>query len=133
MARRNLLETLDEWPPFLVRALAIKGRGASTRRKTIPELVRETGVSARTLEYIFARTTWAGVKIGVADRIFKACKVNPLRRTVQYDRVRRRLAPGNLGHLLPRQRKRLDELVAKYLENEQQNGRPKPAAAVRQA
>jgi hypothetical protein len=131
MARNNLLETLDEWPPFLVRALAIRGRGASARRKTIPELVRETGVSARTLEYIFARTTWAGVKVGVADRIFKACNVNPLRRTVQYDRVRRRLAPGNLSHLLPRQRKRLDELVAKYLENED-NGQPKPAAAVRQ-
>lgn len=55
----TLTEKLDEFPPFICWAVA----------KVRPR--------HRTLTRIASRTSWVGVKVGLVDKFFQACKVNP--------------------------------------------------------
>lgn len=69
----TLLEQLDRCPPFLVYYASHLVRG---ERLSVPQLVQAFGLSDRTFTRLAHRHTWAGVKVGVADRFCRACGVD---------------------------------------------------------
>jgi hypothetical protein len=64
---------LDKLPPCLCWIIARRLR----RPISLQEISLRSGVPLRSLARIFRKSSWATVKIGVADRVRKACGIVP--------------------------------------------------------
>lgn len=68
---------LDRMPPFLCRAYAhINLGGGHTRPKKVVEIAREAKLSTRSVKRLSRRTTWAGIRVGMAFQFASACGVD---------------------------------------------------------
>lgn len=101
-------EHFDIIRPSEVRLLARR----NGKRVTTPEIARRARLSINTINLIARRDTWAGIKIGVAERFATACGHDLLRprRTLQY--LRRVGVTGRgFKHLTKQQLRRLIALL----------------------
>lgn len=117
---QTLLQTIDQYPPFLIYALSRTGRpGATARRRgnrgqanfsvkrlPIEKLAARGGLSIRTFTRIMVRITWADVRVRDIEKFCTGCGINLLQmqRHVKYIRVT--LTQGKMErwpHLNPQQ------------------------------
>lgn len=105
----TLLEWMNRVPPWKCRAMAVrKDRSRkATVKITIPELVRLSGIPARSFTKLSYRKDWAGVNIDVASRFAYACGVNVLAKKPESRFIERNFKPG-LPYFNKRQRKAFD-------------------------
>lgn len=90
---KTLLEKLDQFPPFLIRLCARRGRKAMTDR----QLAAASGLSTNTVFRISHRSSWESISIGAASRFITASGVDILRPRRLKEFVKR----GKFSHLKP--------------------------------
>lgn len=86
---KTLTDHLSCLPPFVCRLLAKKKGARGYDLLTNRDIARLSGLSLRTVIRLSQRNSWAGVKIGVADRYMSACGVNPLRLSTHVGQLKR--------------------------------------------
>lgn len=123
MARQKLPETLterlDRTPPFLVFALARKGRGAAIHRPKFSELAAASKIPLRTFGRIVAKISWAGVPVDQVDAICAACNFKLFRAGAQAQYIRRNVKRGimKLPKLKPFQQQRFERKLEQWLNS----------------
>src|SRR5271169_685862 len=106
---KTLLDRLDEMPPFLVYALARKGRGFGFRRIYCKEMAKTSVLSERTIARLSNKLSWAAVTLGNIDAFFRACNVNPFMLCRQRQYIRLMAKRGKFEHLTPQQQVRFEK------------------------
>lgn len=71
----SLLQFIDQCPPFLVAGIA-RMDGKPRKGASMKYISGKSGIAHRTVVRILAKTSWAGVKLSMADRILQACNID---------------------------------------------------------
>lgn len=111
---KTILARLDVTPPFIVYALARKGRGFGFRRIHCKEMAKTSSLSERTIARLANRLSWRGVAVDVVDAFFRACNVNPFLLCRQRQYIRLMAKKGKFTHLLPHQQERFEKQFAEW-------------------
>ena len=74
----TLTNHLASLPPFVCRLLAKKKGESGFDPLTNRDIAERSGLSLRSVIRLSRKTSWAGTKIGVADRYLKACGIDPM-------------------------------------------------------
>ena len=74
---RNLLATLDRFPPNKCRVFAKKNRGK--KAMTHEDIAAVCGMSKRAILELSKKTTWENVTVNTMTKFSEACGVNLLR------------------------------------------------------
>jgi hypothetical protein len=106
-------QTLDNYPPFLVRALAREDGAALTMR----QIAAKSGLPLRTVCRIAARLSWDGVKHEKVYAFCVGCNFN-LKSTKKVNNFLKKQVSQNVkfGFLSPIQRRTLDRKLAEWLK-----------------
>lgn len=117
----NLLKFLDSTCPAMVRIMSIEsGKGRKPRLKPLMSIVKDSGLSRRTVQRLALEPTWKGIKVGVASQFIEGAGVNILHnnRPQSSDEKRmtryyfyRHYIEKDLPHLTQRQRERFYALM----------------------
>lgn len=118
---KTLLQFLDRTPPVMVRTAAVQHKkghnGYQPKRKTMAQLIADSGVPRRTFQRIMYAPSWEPW-VGVISRCIAACGVDitkpkPLCGFIKgYGKHR-------LSHLTTRQKKKADSVVKQIKEANQ--------------
>lgn len=87
----GILEKINRFPPFLVRAVARKNRGRDYM--TLADIAEKSGLPVKTIQRISKKARWDDIPLAVADKFALACGVDLLRirRHVEFMKRRRKV------------------------------------------
>jgi hypothetical protein len=112
----NLLDEANGLPPVACRAFpkrvngkGVRGHGRNAKIKSEAELVKDSGLSRRTVQRIVWRGSWDGIKFDVASKFLFACGVNIFSK--QEREYFARLYDNEMPHLSRSHFKRLQKVM----------------------
>ena len=73
----NCWDKITEFPPMLIRLLAMKGRGHSASVMSDEEIASASGLELADIQDLSRAESWDGFRIGVARRFLRACGADP--------------------------------------------------------
>jgi hypothetical protein len=109
MEVRNLLKTLDRYPPCLLRLIARKGHGRTPMTNAL--LSQSSGLSVRTIANLSCKNSWRDVTVGTAAQFCLACGCDILHPRRINDYMKRS------GFIHLRKDKRYERLLSRILDN----------------
>lgn len=71
----TFLQKLNQFPPYLVRLAALKGRGRGARWKSLRDIAKDSGLSTERVSQISFLTSWDSIPAGTIVRFCKGCNV----------------------------------------------------------
>jgi len=109
---KTLLEFMQRTPPCVVRIMAVNP--AVGRRKAylkpLNQLVKEAGLSRRTVQRLASLKDWGGIKVSVASAFIWACGIDILRKK-DMRRFMYQYGDRDFIHLTPIQKKRFFKMM----------------------
>jgi hypothetical protein len=133
MKMRTLLDNLDAFPPFFIRAVALRqrGRGIAPVPFTNKEMAEYVGISEREVLYVLQSTSWRGVRVEVVSKFFELVKLDVFSPHRRMRFFRRQLRLG-LPHLDKRQRAIYERLKEQWTRERMKLAQPEQEPAQRQ-
>lgn len=71
----TFLDRLNQFPPYVVRLAALKGRGRGARWKSLRDIARDSGLSTERVSQISFLTHWGTIPAQTIVQFTKGCGV----------------------------------------------------------